>query len=215
MTPTADVTSSTLNPGTQTIIFTATNAVAATISSIKLVSAIDSTSFIDIPANSWTSSGSGIGATTSFSATVNAGSYLIKANTQNGYIAITTPVNVNFPTGVTPPTQDMSFNGGTFTITGNNLSPASYIEINGFKGVIQTYTSSAVTYKVPPIVTTLTQSTFSLVKEGLLDKRQFTYFSDQPAGNQSYAFDGLTATFYGSSNAECYFGMDAGAGMQA
>ena len=42
---------------------------------------------------------------------------------------------------------------------------------------------------------------------------QFTYFSDQASGNQSYAFDGLTATYYGSSNTDCWFGMDAGAGM--
>ena len=140
MTSTASV-----SAGANTIVFSATNSVSATIDSIKLVSTIDSTQVITIPLNTWSVSGSGSSAVTTFSASLNTGSYKIKANTENGYIDITETINVQAGS-VTAPTQQMSFNGGQITLTGNNLSPSSYINVNGFRGSIISHTASAATY---------------------------------------------------------------------
>lgn len=66
LTPTATITTNNLNVGSNSITFTASNDVGATVNSIKLVSTVDSSVTIDVAANSWTSSGSGNGATTTF-----------------------------------------------------------------------------------------------------------------------------------------------------
>ena len=81
-TPTATLTSSAnVSAGANTIVFSASNAVAATIDSLKLVSTIDSTQVITIPANTWSVSGTGASAVTTFTATLSTGSYKILANT--------------------------------------------------------------------------------------------------------------------------------------
>ena len=111
-------------------------------------------------------------------------------------------------------TQQMSFNGGTYTLTGNNLSPSSYITVNGFKGNLATLTNTSAVYQVPPQVAANTQSTFSLQNAVRLSNNKFTQISDTTsASNVSSAFDGLTNTFYGSNNTDCYLGVDAGNGQ--
>ena len=214
-TPTASLTSAaSVSGGSNTIVFSATNAVAATISSIKLVSTIDSTQSIDIPANTWAVSGSGATAVTTFTATLTAGSYKIQANTENGFIAIAETINVQMPGNANAATQQMSFNGGTYTLAGSNLSPSSYITVNGFKGNLVTLTASEAVYQVPPQVAANTQSTYSLKNAVRLSNNKFTQISDtSSASNVSSAFDGLTNTFYGSANADCYLGVDAGNGQ--
>lgn len=163
-TPTASITSATtVNVGVNTIQITATNAVPATITDISLVSTFDSSQVITVPSNSWTTTGTGNGAVTSFSATLLAGSYnVMVSTTPNGYVSIADKLNVEFPTNVNPTAQQVSFNGGFFTIAASNLSPVSTIQVNGFKGKIVSYSTSSVTYAVPALVTTSTQSTFSL-----------------------------------------------------
>lgn len=94
------------------------------------------------------------------------------------------------------------------------MSPSSYIEINGFKGKLVTSDSSSAKYEIPTFSTSLTETTFSLTKVGLLDNKQFTFFSDQTNSNVSYVFDTFTDTNYGSTNTDCWIGVDAGAGIE-
>lgn len=162
----------------------------------------------------WSVSGSGSSAVTTFIATLSAGSYQIRANTDNGFINITETINVTLPVVPNPASQIMSFNGGTFTLTADNLSPSSYIRVNGLKGNILTHSSTAATYEVPAQVATNTQSTFTLKSVARIPNSQFTYFSDTTStSNVSATFDGLTNTNYGSSNAECWLGVDSGTGL--
>jgi hypothetical protein len=128
LTPTASITSSvTPVAGSNTISFDITNSVLATITAITLVSTLSSANTISIPANSWTT----IGVSTSFTTTLNSGSYTLKVSTTpNGYLSFDNQLDVQFPAGATTTSGAMSFNGGTFTITGNNLSPSSYITVN-------------------------------------------------------------------------------------
>ena len=220
-TPTANITavSSSLNTsvGANNITFKATNSYPATILSIKLVSTLNKDHTIVVPNGTWNTTGTGSNATTTFSATLNAGSYKLLVNTSPyGYIAMNSTIDIAFPINVNTNTQQVSFNGGTFTIAASYVSPVSYIIVNGFKGKITSYNSSAATYSVPALVTPLTQSTFNLVGVDLLPNSQFTFFSDRNASaNVSAAFDGLVNTFYGSTNSQCWIGMDAGAGLQA
>lgn len=137
------------------------------------------------------------------------------STTPNGYIAVTGVLNVNLPVNINAPAQQISFNGGTFTITASGLSPVSYITVNGFKGALLTYSPSAATYTVPALVTPSTQTAFSLKTVALLPSSAFSYFSDSdPSSNVSATFDGLINTYYGSSNAQCWIGLDAGVGLQ-
>lgn len=218
LTPTATITSPTnVSIGTNTITFTASNSVAATITAIKLISTLDPKNQISIANNSWTTTGSGSSAVTSFSTDLNAGSYkLVVYTSPNGIISITDTINVAFPVNFVANSQQISYNGGSFTISANNLSPASYITVGGFRGKILSYSTSAVTYAVPALVTSSTQSTFGLKEVALIDSSQFTPISDQSAAatNVSVAFDGLTNTYYGSPNAVCYLGLDAGSQQQ-
>jgi hypothetical protein len=167
ITPTANITAVTSDinqtVGPKNITFAATNNVSATITAIKLVSTLDSSHVINIAAGSWSTTGSGATAVTTFAATVNAGSYrLVVSTTPNGYISMNTTINNIFPTNAVTNPQPVSFNGGSVTIQASYLSPVSYITVNGFKGAISSYTTSSVTYSVPALITADTQTAFTL-----------------------------------------------------
>ena len=74
----------------------------------------------------------------------------------------TATIKVKLPASVTVTNKQISFYGGIFTVTGNNLSPVSYLSINGFKCFIKKYTTSSVIYKVPAFITTNTLNEFEL-----------------------------------------------------
>lgn len=216
LTPTASITTAMpLAVGANTISFSATNSLAVTISSIKLVSTIDKTKVIQVSAGHWTTNGTGASAVTTFDATLYTGSYNVLANTQNGFISISQVVNVAFPTNVVVSPQQMSFNGGSFTVQANYISPASYITLNGLKGNIIASSNSEVTYEVPALLTATTKSILNPTVT-LLDNTKFGKISDtDPATSKvSFAFDGLTTTNYGSTNAQCYLGVDAGSSLK-
>ena len=221
-TPTADlfsvVSDNNVAVGNQNITISSTSAISATISSIQLVSVQDKSFAITVPNGSWSTTGSGTTAVTKFSAAVNAGSYRLLVNTSPyGYLLVNSTVDIKTPTNLVSSTQNVSFNGGKYSIAGSYLSPASYITVNGFRGDIISYTTSLVTYRVPPLVTSGTQSAFNLVDVAKLPTSQFTFFSDNTVNASSIAnaFDELINTVYTSPNAQCWIGLDAGAGIKA
>lgn len=109
----------------------------------------------------------------------------------------------------------MSFNGGSITITGSGLSASSYITVNGLRGEISSHSSSQAVYNVPPQVATNTLSSFSHKDIARLDSSKLTQISDTTSSsNVSASFDGLTNTYYGSSNSPCYLGLDAGSAQK-
>jgi hypothetical protein len=164
------------------------------------VSTLNSLEVITVPANSWSTDGSQV---TSFSATLHSGSYrLVVGSTPNGFFDITDVINVQYPANaaVTSP-QQVSFNGGTFTIQGSYLSPVSFITVNGFKAFPIATSNSEVTYSIPPLVTATSQTTFGLKEVGLIDRKQYTYFNDSGASlSVDLAFDGLITTSYASNS---------------
>ena len=153
MTPSIIAPNTTFTPGASTVTFTRNDTTGLPITSLKLVSAVDATNIVTISnfTNSSTTS-------YSFTTTLNSGSYNILALTDYGYCKVSNPISVGLPASVTAASIISSFAGGVFTITGNNLSPSSYITVNGFKGTVNTYTSTAVTYNVPPFITSNSQN---------------------------------------------------------
>jgi hypothetical protein len=204
--------------GSNTIRMTATNAVAFTVTSISLISLFNSSHVITLPNNTWTTNGTGTSAVVEFTTVLSAGTYRVVVDTAPyGFVLISNPVlNVSFPTNVITSNQQLSFLGGSYTISATNLSPVSYITVEGLRGDIIAYSSSSVTYEVPALVTALTQSAFKLKEETLLSSSLLTPLSDQnsTASNASAAFDGKIDSFYGSPNALCFLGVDAGNGLQ-
>lgn len=216
LTPVISYNGSALIPGvSSTINFTRTDTLditVVTITQLDLVSTVNTSNVISIP--NWT-----VNNTTklySFSGTLPSGAYSIRALTPNGYCLVNNPVNVGLDSGVSAASQSTGFSGGYFTISGNNLSPASYITVNSFKGTISSYTNSSVTYNVPPFVTANSQTAFNLVQVAQLDSTLFTITSDQPENitNVTAAFDGIITTIYGSPAQQCWIMMDIGQGMQ-
>ena len=151
-TPTADATSAAVDgtPGLYNITVTNTSALFATILSIKLVSSLTKNYVIPVNISSLNRSA---GLSVSFNATLNAGSYNLVINTSPyGYVNVSS--NINITTTITAPSsQEISFNGGNYTITSPFLSPVSYITVAGFIGNLISYNATAATYSVPPIVT--------------------------------------------------------------
>jgi hypothetical protein len=208
---------SALTPGvSSTITFTRTDSLSMTtvnITQLNLVSTIASTNIV--PISTWT-----VNATSrvySFTATLSSGSYLIQALTSNGYCQVNNAINITLDSAISGGSQVSSFAGGLYTITGSHLSPSSYITVNSFKGTIASYSTSSVTYNIPPFVTANSQAAFNLKQVDLIDGSAFVYSSDQPANttNVTAAFDGLTTTIYGSPNPSCWIGIDVGQGLQA
>lgn len=119
------------------------------------------------------------------------------------------------PTNIITSPQSYSYNGGQFTIQANKLSPSSSIIVNGFRGKITSYSSSSVTYQLPSLLTTLSQSTYKLADVSLIDLTAATFFSDTALGNVSTTFDGAVTSYYGSANANCWIGIDLGQGLEA
>jgi len=201
-----------LDNGDKKVSFFNTTDLTATINSIRLVSTLDSSHSINVNVGSLVVTQSGTSVFTSFTATLKAGSYKLLANTSPyGYILMNTTVNVPFPTNYAPSSPQLSFNGGQVTITADLLSPVSYITVNGFRGSILTYSDTAVTYAVPALVTTDTQTAFTLASVALLPTSQFTLISDQPSNpSLPYSFDNSITTYYSSTNSECWMGLDSG-----
>jgi hypothetical protein len=60
--------------------------------------------------------------------------------------------------------QQVSFNGDTVTITGNDIGLGSTIKVNGLIGTVKSQTGSTTVYNVPKLVTPESQTAFKLIK---------------------------------------------------
>lgn len=79
-----------------------------------------------------------------------------------GYASFIGSLNVIAPTNLAHISTVSSFAGGLFTVTGVGQSSSSYIMVNGFRGDIRTYTSSSITFNLPPLITANSQEKFTL-----------------------------------------------------
>jgi hypothetical protein len=106
-----------------------------------------------------------------------------------------------------------SYNGGSFILSGANLSPSGTIKINGVKTKLTNVNINSATATIPPFVTANTQTKFGLVEPSKLTRDQYQIFSDNVA-EQGNAFDTLFGTVYTSpSVGNCFIGFDVGSDL--
>jgi hypothetical protein len=202
---------STVPAGPNNITLHQTNAYSNPIQAINFISTKDP-SYV-ISASNWTTNGS----TTDLTVTLNAGAYTIQVRGATKFYNCTSTIFVSMPINVITTPQSSSFNGGSFTINANYLSPVSDILVNSLRGKIISYDGAHATYQLPPLLTTLTQSTYGLANVAQLDLSAATFFSDTNSitSNVSSSFDGSVSSYYGSSNTECFIGVDFRQGLTA
>jgi hypothetical protein len=202
-----------VNPGLNSISVIRSDTLSSVlIKSIQMVSTIDNTNIIAI--SNWTTTNI---STYTFSATLFSGSYKIVVLTNYGYCTVNSTINVAMANGSSILSKKVSFAGDFVTLTGSSLSPSSYITVNGFKGVISSYSSSTITYKVPALSSPTSQASYSLNSVSHIDSSLFGTFSDSNSSdsNHTAAIDKDTSTIYGSTNKDCWVGIDVGDGLQA
>ena len=193
----------TLSPGSNAFRISTNSSAATAPNNITFVSTINSSDVVIV--SYW----AGDSSSTNFTASLPSGSYKLQVNSSYGYYLSTSIINVTANT-VNTSNQNISFAGGSYTILGSSLSPSSYLTLNGQKANIVQYTSTAVTYQIPPFVTVNTQSQFNLAANDLIDSSKYKIFSDLNSTTNILSFDGLISTSYASGNAQCWIGLDFG-----
>lgn len=193
-----------INPGS-TAFSINTSSSAISPSNITFESTINSLDVVVV--STWTGNSS----LTNFTATLPSGSYRLRVNSSNGYFFSSAIIKVK-TNSVTNYNQNISFAGANFTVIGNSLSPSSYLTVNGYKAKIIQYTSSNVTYLIPPLVTLNSQTQFNLASNDLIDASKYTIFNDQnsTSGYEGNAFDNTITSYYYSGNPQCWVGIDFG-----
>lgn len=139
------ISNSVVSPGVNTISLKKNDTMSATITTIKVVSTINSSNSFTI--SNWTT----LSDIYTFSVNLTAGSYQVLALTAYGYCLVNSTISVTLPSGSSITSKITSFGGDTVTISGQYLSPSSYISVNGFNGSIINYSPSSITYSVPAI----------------------------------------------------------------
>jgi hypothetical protein len=146
-----------------------------------------------------------------------AGNYLVNVHSStHGFAAITpATVSTSFPADPTTTPVTSSFAGGRQLV----LNGAGFVTVKpenneitvcGLPAKIIAATSSSATISTPALVTTTTQTLYSLAQNGPLKGVAF--------GDQSLAsniFDNSFNTIYSSSNTTCFVGVNFGANTYA
>jgi hypothetical protein len=104
--------------------------------------------------SSWSYNGTSI----TFSVTLNSGKYGFKlfntaygwySTSSNSYLSVSS--SGTYSASATP----ASFNGGLFTVTGNNIGDGATITVNGFVGTVQSRTPTQASFNVPQLINPL------------------------------------------------------------
>jgi hypothetical protein len=112
----------------------------------------------------------------------------------------------------TVPSVSSSYEGGKLlTVSGAGVSSLSTLDVGGFPAQLISSSSNTLVYAVPPYVTKGSQTAYGLTSVAPLTG---TPFADV-ASNAGLAFDSLQSTYYSSSGATCYVGLDFGQYLKA
>ncbi len=126
---------------------------------------------------SWTNTAGQI----SFTATLNSGKYGFKLfdDVYGWYTTTSAILTVSkSATAYTATNTKTSFNGGVFTVTGDNIGDGAIITANGEKGTVVSRTATSATFRVPQLVTPTTQAAFKLAKNKTIDLKDKVKWGD-------------------------------------
>lgn len=156
----------------------------------------------------------GSAGTVQFTATLAGGKYGFRFfYSSYGWSNCPSTVTVTIASPTAPSLLQGSYNGGSFVLSGANLSPSGTVKINGVKTRLSDINANSATAIIPPFVTANTQTKFGLVEPTKLTRDQYQIFSDNSA-EQTKAFDNLFGTVYTSpSTGDCFIGIDVGSDL--
>lgn len=149
-----------------------------------------------------------------FSATLAGGKYGFRFfYSSYGWSNCPSILTVTIASPTAPTLLQSSYKGGSFVLSGANLSPSGTVKINGVKTKLTNINANSATAIIPPFVTANTQAKFGLVEPTKLTRSQYQIFSDN-AAEQTKAFDNLFGTVYTSpSVGDCFIGFDVGSDL--
>ena len=147
----------------------------------------------------------------SFPYTFGAGSYAIRVWYDNyGWGEVSATVSAAALADFTASLTTSSYLGGQLTVTGDYISESAVLTIGAFKGKVISTTPSSAVFEIPALITPTVIATFPSIAASAQVKHS-AVISDGGTTAMN-TFDGQTATIYTSSNANCYIGVDFGAG---
>ena len=152
--------------------------------------------------------------TVQFTATLAGGKYSFRFfYSSYGWSNCPSTVTVTIASPTAPSLLQSSYNGGSFVLSGANLSPSGTVKINGVKTKLTNINANSATASISPFVTANTQTKFGLAEPTKLTRDQYQIFSDN-AAEQIKAFDNLFGTIYTSpSTGNCFIGIDVGSDL--
>lgn len=197
-------TSSSVAAGTNSFSFTQTTLTSANPEYVEVFSVYNPSEFYSFTV---TASAGNV----QFSASLAGGKYGFRFYYASyGWSNCASTVTVTIASPTAPSLLQGSYNGGSFVLSGANLSPSGTVKINGVKTKLTNINTNSATAIIPPFVTANTQNKFGLVEPSKLTLDQYQIFSDN-AVEQTKAFDNLFGTVYTSpSLGNCYIGFDVG-----
>lgn len=95
-----------------------------------------------------------------------------------GWYTVTGNINVANSGAYSVAPTTSSFNGGSFTVTGADISRAATISVEGRIGKYLSGDSASATFAVPPLITPLSQTTYNLAPASKLDLNKYTLWGD-------------------------------------
>lgn len=131
--------------------------------------------------------------------------------TAYGFAEVLTQFEVLAPTYTVASVTSSYTGGALLTVTGAGANNLSKLDVGGFPAKLVSYTSSNLVYSIPAYVTRGSQTAYNLAKDGVLTG---TPIADT-ASSAGSASDKLMSTYYSSSSAVCYIGVDFGAYLTA
>ena len=102
-----------------------------------------------------------------------------------------------------------SYAGGLLTVSGASISEQATITVGGMTGKVIEVRASEADFEIPPLINSDVLSTYPELEEVSLVEA--AAILNDGGDHPDFAADGKYASFYSSSNAECWIGIDVGA----
>lgn len=194
--------------GPSAISINRTNLITKTPVSISVYNVLNPSALS--PVSSWTYSGTFI----NFNYNFDAGKYgFVLMYSDYGIGNCINQLQVTATASYTNTNAIVSLFGGQMVVSGTDISANAVLRVGGFVGKLISKSSTDATFAVPPLITQATIAQYpSIATEKVITPA--TIISDG-GSNPNSAFDKYQASFYSSTNAVCYIGLDVGAGKLA
>lgn len=191
-----------LASGSKLVRLNRTTLSSVTPASISIYNILNPANSINIPSLSYN------GTVIEFTINLNAGKYGFKAWFVDYGWADSAQITVAATTAYTAPSVQTSLFGGKITVSGSDISPDAVLKVGGFVGKVIEKRATEADFQIPPLIVPDVVTQYpSLAQEQTVVPA--TIISDG-GSNPKSAFDYVHASYYSSTSAVCYIGLDVG-----